>query len=338
MTTFSLTTATKSGSSIRLAKNKYNWEDGLESSTSLGTAAVGMSPLDTFEFSGNQREDLVLSYSNGIALYGAAGLGPASSTTEVTSYDSPLLMAELEGFSSSSLISTDRTYLTHGDVLGGSGEEAVLQSSSGELSFISYDSANQQFQEVTCRSFNSNDWTLVGVGDVDLTNEKDEAIFQSDGGTVAAWKINDSGAYQSAHVIGALSDTNWKAISVADMNGDGIDDLVFAHSESRKIAYWEMDEYGRSTGGHIIGQLDPTKDWKLVNIQDLDGDSDADLLFVNPTSGEVAAWRMELGRVTERRVIDSYDPETTTIVSGHLAAFGSDLSFVSTFAPLTAGS
>lgn len=331
---FKLLKATKTGSAIKLTSNEYSWDDGLLTTTSLGNAPTGMSPIDTYEYSGNKRDDLILSYSNGVALYGAAGTGSTAAPTVNTGFDPPVLISDLESFST---FEEDRTYVAHGDLFGGSGEETVLQSASGELFFVSYDSANQQFQETESRSFNTSKWTLFGAGDLDKTNDQDELAFVSNDGAVALWKISDTGTFNGAHTVGVLNDLDWKPIAIADITGDAVDDIVFAHATSRKVAYWEMDEFGRSQGGHIISQLDQTKDWQLIDVTDLDGDDDADMLFVNPTDGQVAAWKMELGRVAEGRILDTYDPSTTTIVSGHLAAFDTDIPFVTTFAPLVAG-
>lgn len=321
-------TTTSGGSSLRTERRDFSWEDGLLTTTTLGTVPAGLSPIDVAELTGNSRVDLLTADQTVSYLYVNPGLGSTSTSTSstVTSWGSPIQAAELAGFGP---FSSDASYVGHGDIMGGTGEELITVSSTGVVQLHSYDSANQTFTQTDVKTINTSKWTMIGAGNVDQTSVKDELIFYAEQtGEIAVWTVSDTGKFELGYVIGTARDQNWKPIALADLDNDGDDEIVWAHATKRQFAYWDTDKAGRYVDGRIIGELRSGSDWKLVDVKDLSGDNQADMLFVNSETGSIGAWRLEDGRVVEAKTVATYSPSTTAVIDGRLPTFRNPIDFL----------
>jgi hypothetical protein len=87
-----------------------------------------------------------------------------------------------------------------------------------------------------------------------------------------------------------MGDPNWRAIAVADVNGDNHPDLIWRHTDGW-IAVSLL--IGRTTVAlQLATSTAQTADWSLVATGDLDQDGQADLVWQNDVNGDLVWWRM----------------------------------------------
>jgi predicted outer membrane repeat protein len=149
------------------------------------------------------------------------------------------------------------------------------------------------------------DWRLVAVADVNGDGIPD-LIFQNTLGQVYAWFLDGTGNTVDATGQGIKSTAylftgglgDWRVAAVADVNGDGIPDLIFQNTLGQVYA-WFLDGTGNTvtaTGQGIksaaylfTGGL---ADWRVMAVADVNGDGIPDLIFQN-TVGQIYAWFLD---------------------------------------------
>jgi uncharacterized protein YkwD len=147
------------------------------------------------------------------------------------------------------------------------------------------------------------DWRLAGVADVNGDGIPD-LIFQNSVGQVYAWFLDGSGNTVNFSTGAGLKATGylyggslpgWQLAGIADVNGDGIPDLVFQNTGSGQVYAFFLDGSGASvnftTGsglkgsGYLYGGSLPG--WQLAGVADVNGDGIPDLVFQNTGSGQL---------------------------------------------------
>ncbi len=83
--------------------------------------------------------------------------------------------------------------------------------------------------------------------------------------------------------------SGWTLIAVADVNGDGKDDLVFRQSGSGAVAAWLMDG---TTIRSIQSLGSAATAYHLAAVGDFDGNGAKDLLWMDPASGALLLWQL----------------------------------------------
>jgi len=152
-------------------------------------------------------------------------------------------------------------------------------------------------------------WRVVAVADINGDGFPD-LIFQNSIGQLYKWLLDGSGnainfatgsgLKPSSGFLygGGLSD--WRVVAVADINGDGIPDLVFQNSAGQ-IYRWHLDGTGAtinfSTGtglkpgsGFLYGS--GLGGWRIVAVADINGDGIPDLVFQN-SAGQIYKWYLD---------------------------------------------
>jgi len=134
---------------------------------------------------------------------------------------------------------------------------------------------------------------------------KPDLVFQNNAGQLYQWALDGTGRVISFSPKvginsfgylygGGLSD--WRVVGVADVNGDGIPDLVFQNGAGQIYA-WFLDGTGNalnfSTGAGLKGSrflyTGGLGDWRVTGVADVNGDGNPDLLFQNG-AGQLYAW------------------------------------------------
>ena len=153
-------------------------------------------------------------------------------------------------------------------------------------------------------------WRLAGIADVNGDGNPD-LLFQNTGTSqVYAWFLDGTGASINFATGAGIKGTGylyggslvgWQLAGIADVNGDGIADLIFQNTGTGQVYAWFLDGTGASInfgtgsgikgtgylyGGSLVG-------WQLTSISDVNGDGIPDLLFQNTGTGQIYAWFLD---------------------------------------------
>ena len=147
--------------------------------------------------------------------------------------------------------------------------------------------------------------TFVGMGDLDADRHND-LLWQRPDGTLLGWRMLDltvveEGDIGNAHAV----DPNWKAVGLADLNGDLREDIIWQDKDNGWVAAWMMDGLNRAEGDYIA--LDMGPGFSLIAARDLDGDGHSDMVWRDDASGDVSGWLMNGFAITTSAFIRSVE-------------------------------
>ncbi|MEO6753703.1 MAG: FG-GAP-like repeat-containing protein [Chthoniobacteraceae bacterium] len=153
------------------------------------------------------------------------------------------------------------------------------------------------------------DWKVVACADVNSDGFAD-FIFQNSVGQIYVWLLDGtghgvdfstgSGLKPGSHYLygGGLGD--WRIVACADVNGDGLQDLIFQNSVGQ-IYTWYLDGTGDDVNFSTGSGLKPGShflysgglaDWRVVACDDVNGDGTPDLMFQH-TTGQIYVWSLD---------------------------------------------
>jgi len=131
-------------------------------------------------------------------------------------------------------------------------------------------------------------WEPAVCGDFLDTGNTDIAWGQSATNDVALWLENGITLSQSCTLT---PPSPWKVEGIADMNGKGPLDLLWRNPNTGQHAIWYLDGCAPVAGETTYATLSDTN-WRVKHTGDFNGDGNADLLWVENNTGEVAIWLM----------------------------------------------
>ena len=73
------------------------------------------------------------------------------------------------------------------------------------------------------------------------------------------------------------------------------DDVLWINSKTGQVDEWVMRD-GNWSASVDLGATHGSTDWQVAGIGDFNGDGTADILWRNPTTGQVDAWQMQGGQ------------------------------------------
>ena len=133
-------------------------------------------------------------------------------------------------------------------------------------------------------------WHLAAAADFNADGSAD-LLFQNNDGSVAIWQMNGPSIISGA-VLAANPGTSWHIKGTGDFNNDGKADIVWQHNDGT-IAIWSMQNATTLITGPMTGIVgNPGAAFKVGAVGDFNGDSVADLMMQNTTTGQVALWAM----------------------------------------------
>ena len=134
-------------------------------------------------------------------------------------------------------------------------------------------------------------WEALATCDVDGDGRSDVVWFAAASGTVAAWLMADAGTVRRvAYPASVGASAPWSMLGCADVDGDGIDDVVWRHEGSGQVLAWLMRNDATIGATRTLG-FAPSS-YAFRGFADVDGDWIRDLVWLEAASGYVAIWNM----------------------------------------------
>jgi hypothetical protein len=110
---------------------------------------------------------------------------------------------------------------------------------------------------------------------------------------VAAWIMNGSGQAVSFVPVYVGDVGTWRVVATADLNNDGITDIVLQDLNTTYVGGWLMNSAGQAIS-FVSVHFSPTGSWRVVGSEDLNGDGITDILLQDSSSTYVAVWIMNV--------------------------------------------
>jgi FG-GAP-like repeat len=137
-----------------------------------------------------------------------------------------------------------------------------------------------------------NGWTLAGAGDFDHNGVPDLVWQNTSTGQV---NINYYGGAKGTSILGfavlnsGAGTAGWSVVAVADVNGDGVPDLIWQnHSTGQvNVNYYGGGGGAKLTGFAVLNSGAGTAGWSVVAAADFDGNGTPDLVWQNAGTGQV---------------------------------------------------
>jgi hypothetical protein len=104
--------------------------------------------------------------------------------------------------------------------------------------------------------------------------------------------MNGTTQIDSVSIALNVSGSDWQVVAVADMNGDGRDDLVWQNPTTGGVAAWLMRDAAVIAAEWLVPDQVVDLGWKIVGARDLDDDLQTDLVWQHVGTGALAAWFM----------------------------------------------
>jgi hypothetical protein len=130
-----------------------------------------------------------------------------------------------------------------------------------------------------------------------------EYFYQYDGvGT--SYRYPGAETYPVQRTLTVDGDPNQKLVGAADFNRDGNLDLLWENQVTHQVAIWYQSNAGQAaafgaagggcpcTIGFQLVELQGSSNWHVVAVADFNGDGVPDLVFQDPTTGQVVIWYM----------------------------------------------
>ena len=119
----------------------------------------------------------------------------------------------------------------------------------------------------------------------------------------AAWHPNDPKPYvwcmggADGNVVQSMKNLSgsvpgWRVVTVADLNGDGVPDLIWQQDGTNVVGVWYMAGADGSTVASMRNLSGPVPGWRLVGIADLNRDGVPDLIWQQDGTNLVGVWYM----------------------------------------------
>ncbi|HEV2474357.1 MAG TPA: choice-of-anchor tandem repeat GloVer-containing protein, partial [Chthonomonadales bacterium] len=139
-------------------------------------------------------------------------------------------------------------------------------------------------------------WRLAGLADIDGDSSTDLIWQNSSTGDLAYFLMNSVSVLPSKG-IGFFSprnpgNTDWRLVSVVDLNGDFSPDLIFQSQSTGDVAYWLMNGTSKASGGLFTPTNPGSASWKVAAAIHNYASNDTTIVFQNSQTGVLAYWQV----------------------------------------------
>jgi hypothetical protein len=185
------------------------------------------------------------------------------------------------------------TASTQADLNGDGIADIIWQSAStGQAVIWFMNGQGREKSSLSLPAANYGDYRIVGIADVNSDGTAD-VIWQSAGtGQVVIWFMDGQGREKSSLSFPAANYGDYRIVGAADLNSDGLADIIWQSSSTGQAVAWFMDGQGREKSSLSF----PTGnygDYRIVDTADLNSDGLADIIWQSSSTGQAVTWFMD---------------------------------------------
>jgi phosphatidylserine/phosphatidylglycerophosphate/cardiolipin synthase-like enzyme len=108
-------------------------------------------------------------------------------------------------------------------------------------------------------------WKIVGIGDLNADAHPDLVWQHRTTGQVSTWLMNGTKMLEGRLLTpGIVADLDWRIRAVADVNRDGMDDLIWQHRTQGLVSTWLMNGTSLAAGALLTPSRVADTDWQIV--------------------------------------------------------------------------
>jgi endo-1,4-beta-xylanase len=155
-------------------------------------------------------------------------------------------------------------------------------------------------------------WTLVSVHDMNGDGNPDFIWQNDDTRQVRIWYL---GGANGLTILGTADPApgnypGWRLVGVADMDRNGVPDLVWQNDSTRAVGTWYMGgPQGLTLLSAFLQAPDVYPAWTIVGVADMDRDGIPDLVWQNDLTRAVRTWYMAGPLATTLKTVAFQAPE-----------------------------
>lgn len=164
-------------------------------------------------------------------------------------------------------------------------------------------------------------WQVIGSGEFVRDSRPGLLLRHRGSGAVAA--ITDLAGQPEQVSLPAMGDQAWSVVALADFDGNGYTDILWARQSSHDLRIWLMD--GPTISEEVYFSAERRRKFQLAGVGDFNGDGAADLLWRKTRNGKLALTvGPALAKTKNVRLATSTAREWQVVAVGDLDGDGTD--------------
>jgi len=134
-------------------------------------------------------------------------------------------------------------------------------------------------------------WRAVGMADFDGDGGTDILWQDLLSGRLSVWRMNGTDRTATLTPAPSSAGKGWRPAATADFDGDGKPDILWQNHSTGRLVLWLMNGAAR-TASVTPNPSSVGETWRAVGAADFNGDGKPDILWQNPTTGQLVVWYM----------------------------------------------
>ena len=186
--------------------------------------------------------------------------------------------------------------------------DLLFQHTAGALSAWIMDGTNLRLTgTISPSSPDDPNWRVVALADFNADGHSD-FLFQHSNGALVIWMM-DGVIFQSNQfpVPNHPGDKAWRVAAVRDFNRDGKPDILMQHTDGT-LAVWVMNGLTLDSVSFLEPSRPENESWRVVSVNDVDGDEDLDLILQDSRDGSLAVWLLNQLRLDRAESLNPSQP------------------------------